>query len=141
MCSDIWKIYCCEKGEWALFGINSTLCNKRRKWAISSVGAWSFVWTLGAWTLASLGRQTHAHQRIMFLALVSKCTPKNYFSTLRAGRSISHTLGKKRVLKIELSPRRIKKFCTIHMRRFTSSAPARGARAPNRAISNSCLCY
>ena len=26
-----------------------------------------------------------------------------------------------------------------HMRRFTSTAPARGARAPNRAISNSCL--
>ena len=26
-----------------------------------------------------------------------------------------------------------------HMRRFTSTVPARGARAPNRAISNSCL--
>ena len=26
-----------------------------------------------------------------------------------------------------------------YMRRFTSTAPARGARAPNRAISNSCL--
>ena len=28
-----------------------------------------------------------------------------------------------------------------HMRRFTSTAPARGARTPNRAISNSCLWY
>ena len=27
------------------------------------------------------------------------------------------------------------------MRRFTSTVPARGARAPNRAISNSCLGY
>ena len=26
-----------------------------------------------------------------------------------------------------------------HMRRFTSTTPARGARAPNRALSNSCL--
>ena len=28
-----------------------------------------------------------------------------------------------------------------HMRRFTSTAPARGTRVPNRAISNSCLWY
>ena len=28
-----------------------------------------------------------------------------------------------------------------NMRRFTSTVPARGARAPNRAISNSCLWY
>ena len=27
----------------------------------------------------------------------------------------------------------------VYMRRFTSTVPARGARAPNRAISNSCL--
>ena len=27
----------------------------------------------------------------------------------------------------------------INMRRFTSTAPARGARVPNPAISNSCL--
>ena len=33
-----------------------------------------------------------------------------------AGSSISDTLGKKRVLKIELSTRRIKKFWTIHVR-------------------------
>ena len=33
-----------------------------------------------------------------------------------AGSSISHTLGKNRVLKNELSTRRIKKFCTIHVR-------------------------
>ena len=30
-------------------------------------------------------------------------------------------------------------FDDEHMRRFTSTVPARGARAPNRAISNSCL--
>ena len=40
-----------------------------------------------------------------------------FFSTLRAGSSISHTLGKKRVLKIELPTRRIKKLCTIHVRK------------------------
>ena len=27
----------------------------------------------------------------------------------------------------------------LHMRRFTSTVPARGARVPNHAISNSCL--
>ena len=31
------------------------------------------------------------------------------------------------------------KLPVLHMRRFTSTAPARGTRAPNRAISNSCL--
>ena len=33
----------------------------------------------------------------------------------------------------------IRAFQEAHMRRFTSTAPARDARAPNRAISNSCL--
>ena len=33
----------------------------------------------------------------------------------------------------------IKKNKKTDMRRFTSTAPARDARAPNRAISNSCL--
>ena len=42
------------------------------------------------------------------------------FSTLCAGSSISHTLGKKRVLKIELPTRRIKKLCTIHVRKRDS---------------------
>ena len=31
--------------------------------------------------------------------------------------------------------------CWKHMKRFTSTVPARGARASNRAISNSCLWY
>ena len=30
-------------------------------------------------------------------------------------------------------------FYIEHMRRFTATVPARGARARNRAISNSCL--
>ena len=37
--------------------------------------------------------------------------------------------------RISLSPL----ICIMYMRRFTSTAPARGARAPNHAISNSCL--
>ena len=45
---------------------------------------------------------------------------KTIFSTLRAGSSISHTLGKKRVLKIELPTRRIKKLFTIHVRKRDS---------------------
>ena len=34
---------------------------------------------------------------------------------------------------------RKRKYYKFHMRSFTSTVPARGARAPNRAISNSCL--
>ena len=33
----------------------------------------------------------------------------------------------------------LEQLIILYMRRFTSTVPARGARAPNRAISNSCL--
>ena len=60
------------------------------------------------------------HYTIRVLTPTQRMSIVYYFSTLRAGSSISHTLGKKRVLKIELPTRRIKKLCTIHVRKRDS---------------------
>ena len=52
---------------------------------------------------------------------------------------ISETEGEKRKRDRPRKEKEIDQPIESHMRRFTSTAPARGAQAPNRAISNSCL--
>ena len=64
----------------------------------------------------------------------SKHKTKRYYDRIIKSRSYSPG-----DLVYVLKEPRKNKLDRTYMRRFTSTVPARGARAPNRPISNSCL--
>ena len=61
---------------------------------------------------------------------------KNYPIVLKFGTDVAFIH-----LQDEFVAQKNRSITKKDMKRFTSIVPARGARAPNRAISNSCLLY
>ena len=120
---NIWKVMLCEHGcafMWILL-IKSVM--KERKRGKENIPLLLWYLNMGE-NFVVVNVQLKA-----FLVILHRCPLSPVPCPLRKNVVVQHL------------PRSGDRVQGHPMRRFTSTVPARGARAPNRAISNSCLWY